>query len=144
MNKMRKFDFLIGEWDLTYKVPKSSFSEEASGKGTGRFNRALNDKYVVFDYEASFSTGDKAAAHGIFAWDESIKMYRYWWFEDSALFDSATCNFIDDKTLFMTWHSSNFIQTFKMIDKNTVVLKMENPIGEGKFEIILEVILNRN
>jgi hypothetical protein len=143
MDKMREFDFLVGEWDLTYTVPKSPFSEEASGKGTGRFNRALNDKYVVFDYEASFSTGDKAAAHGIFAWDESIKMYRYWWFENSGSFDSSTCNFIDDKTLFMTWHNSNLFQTIKMIDENTLELMMEYPKSRGKFELIMEVIFRK-
>jgi len=50
---MNKFKFLIGSWNLEYKVPKSSFSEAAKGKGSGTFKRVLNDKYVVFDYEVS-------------------------------------------------------------------------------------------
>lgn len=43
-NMMEKFDFLIGSWNLEYKVPKSVFSEAATGTGTGTFKRALNDR----------------------------------------------------------------------------------------------------
>ncbi len=140
---MEKFNFLIGDWELIYNIPKSSFSKELTGKGTGTFKRLLSNKYVVFDYEASFSNGDLAAAHGIFVWDEKIEMYRYWWFEDSGSFDSATCSFINNNTLFMSWHDSILIQTFKKIDQNTVELRMENPDKEGKFELILEVLFKR-
>lgn len=128
---------------MEYKIPKSSFSEEATGKGSGEFKRTLNNKYVVFDYEATFSTGDRAAAHGIFAWDERLKMYRYWWFEDSGSFMSATCNFIDEETLFLNWHNSLLIQTFKKIDETAVELRMENPVKDGIFELVLEVILKK-
>lgn len=140
---MNKFNFLIGSWNLESNVPKSSFSEKSTGKGIGRFKRTLNDKYVVFDYEATYSSGDKGLAHGIFAWDEKIKMFRYWWFEDSGSFMTATCSFVNDETLFMNWHNSNLIQTFKKINENTVELRMENPGKEGKFELILEVIFTR-
>jgi len=140
---MDKFNFLIGSWDLTYKIPKSSFSEEATGKGSGTFKRILNDKYVVFDYEASFTTGDKASAHAMFAWEEKIKMFRYWWFENSGSFMTATCNFINDDTLFLNWHNSLLIQTFKKIDEHTIELRMENPNKEGKFKLVLEVMFKR-
>jgi hypothetical protein len=141
--KLEKFKFLIGNWNLEYKIPKSSYSEEATGKGEGTFRRILNDKYVVFDYEASFSTGNKAAAHAIFVRDEKINMFRYWWFEDSGSFMTATCNFLNDETLFLNWHNSLPIQTFKKIDEKTVKLRMENPDKEGKFELILVVIFTR-
>ena len=140
---MDKFNFLIGSWDLTYKIPKSSFSEEATGKGSGTFKRILNDKYVVFDYEASFTTGDKASAHAMFAWEEKIKMFRYWWFENSGSFMTATCNFINDDVLFLNWHNSLLIQTFKKIDEHTIELRMENPNKEGKFKLVLEVMFKR-
>jgi hypothetical protein len=133
----------MGNWNLEYKIPKSSFCEKATGKGSGTFKRVLNNKYVVFDYEASFSTGDKAAAHAIFVWDEKLKIYRYWWFEDSGSFMTATCNFINHETLFLNWHDSLLIQTFKKIDENIVELRMENPNAEGNFELILEVIFMR-
>ena len=138
---MKKFEFLIGEWDLEYRIPKSSYSEEATGSGTGKFKRFLKDQYVIFDYTASFSTGDKTAAHGIFTYDEKVKMYRYWWFEDSGNFMTATCNFLNDTTLFMSWHNSNLIQTFKKTNENIVELRMENPVSESKFELILHVTL---
>lgn len=140
---MDKFNFLIGNWDLKYNIPKSSFSEEATGSGTGTFKRALNDKYVVFEYEATFSTEDNAKAHGIFARDEKINAYRYWWFEDSGSFMSATCNFINDKTLYLNWHNSLLNQTFRKIDEDTVELHMSNPDCDGKNELVLEVILRR-
>ena len=140
---MDKFNFLIGSWDLTYKIPKSSFNEEATGKGSGTFKRTLNDKYVVFDYEAFFTTGDKASAHAMFAWEEKIKMFRYWWFENSGSFMTATCNFINDDTLFLNWHNSLLIQTFKKIDEYTIELRMENPNKEGKFKLVLEVMFKR-
>jgi hypothetical protein len=140
---MKDFEFLIGEWNLEYKIPKSMLSEEATGRGTGKFSRFLNEKFVVFDYKASFSSGESAEAHGIFSWDEKIKMYRYFWFEDSGNFMTATCNFPDNEILFMNWHNSNLIQTFNKLDDKTVELRMENPGKDGKFQLVLEVILSR-
>ena len=83
------------------------------------------------------------AAHAIFAWDEKSKIYRFWWFESSGNFDKATCNFIDNETLYLTWHDSLLIQTFRKVDSNKVILRMENPTSEGKYELILEVIFTR-
>jgi hypothetical protein len=140
---MKKFDFLLGDWTLEYRIPKSAFSEAMTGAGTGTFKRTLNDKYVCFDYSATFSTGDKAQAHAIFAWDDRKKIYRYWWFEDSGAFMTATCNFINDETLFLNWHDTLLIQTFTKQGPNKVILRMENPNSEGKYELILEIIFTR-
>ena len=146
-NVMDKFDFLLGNWNLESKVPKSAFSEAATGTGTGTFKRAQDDKYVYFDYSGSLTTGDKAekegGAHGIFAWDEKGKIYRYWWFECSGTFMEATCNFVNDEILFMNWHDTLIIQTFTKVSENKVVLRMEHPVAQDKFELILEVIFTR-
>jgi len=142
-NMMEKFDFLLGKWNLEYKVPKSAFSEAATGSGTGVFKRALDDKYVYFDYAATFTTGQEAAAHAVFAWDEKAKLYRFWWFENSGNFATATCNFLNDETLFLNWHDTLLIQTFRKADTDKVILRMENPDAEGKFELVLEVIFTR-
>jgi hypothetical protein len=146
-NVMDKFDFLLGTWNLEYKVPKSAFSEAATGTGTGTFKRALNDKYVYFDYTASLTTGDKAGkeggAHGIFAWDEKANAYRYWWFECSGNFMEATCNFVNDDILFLNWHDTLITQTFTKVSANKVILRMEHPIAQEKYELILEVIFTR-
>jgi len=139
---MEKFDFLLGNWNLEYRVPKSAFSEAATGTGTGTFKRALDDKYVYFDYSASIS-GQKGQAHAIFAWDEKAKVYRYWWFESSGNFLTATCNFLNNETLFLNWHDTLLIQTFTKIGPDKVILRMENPTSEGKYELILEVIFTR-
>lgn len=141
-NRMEKFSFLLGDWDLKYRVPKSSFSEKATGKGTGTFKKALEDKYVFFDYSFSLTIG-QGQAHGIFAWDEKSKVYRYWWFESSGNFLMATCDFIDEGTLFLNWHDTLLIQTFKKNGPDKVILSMETPTPEGKFEPILEVIFTR-
>lgn len=140
---MNKFDFLLGDWTLEYRVPKSAFSEAMTGAGTGTFKRALNDRYVFFDYSASLLTGSKVQAHGIFAWDDKLKFYRYWWFEDSGAFMTATCNFINEETLFLNWHDTLLIQTFTKDGPNKVILRMENPNSEGKYEVVLEVIFTR-
>ncbi|MDH4223048.1 MAG: DUF1579 family protein, partial [candidate division Zixibacteria bacterium] len=108
---MEKFDFLLGDWSLEYRVPKSAFSEAATGTGNGTFKRALDDKYVYFDYTSSVN-GQEAKAHAIFARDEKTKIYRFWWFESSGNFLTATCNFVNEKTLFMNWHDTLLIQTF--------------------------------
>jgi hypothetical protein len=146
-NVMDKFDFLLGNWNLEYRVPKSPFSEVAKGTGTGTFKRALDDKYVYFDYTASLITSEKVeqkgGAHGIFAWDEKGKVYKYWWFECSGNFMDATCNFVNDETLFMNWHDTLIIQTFTKVSANKVILRMEHPVAQGKFELILEVIFTR-
>jgi len=139
---MNKFEFLIGDWTLEYNVPESSFSKKASGTGVGTFKRVLNDKYVVFDYSATFNIGS-AAAHGIFAWDDKLKIYRYWWFEDSGSFSTATCQFIGDDILFLNWHETSLIQSFTKINPEKIVLRMEQPIDQNQFELILEVIFTR-
>lgn len=141
-NEMKKFEFLIGDWNLEYQVPKSQFSEPDSGTGTGTFRRALNDKYVYFDYE-SFLTRGTGKAHAIFAWDEKVHIFRYWWFEDSGSFQMATCHFINDETLFLNWHETSLIQTFTKETSDKVILRMEHPIEAEKFELILEVIFTR-
>lgn len=139
---MEKFNFLIGNWDMEYNIPKSQFSEATTGTGKGTFKRTLDDKYVQFDY-STLIDGKKGQAHGIFAWDEKIKAIRFWWFESSGSFSTATCNFINDKTLFMSWHDSLLIQTFEKVDSNKVILKMENPNSEGEYELIMRVIFTR-
>ena len=136
LKKMEKFDFLLGNWNLEYRVPKSRFSEAATGSGTGTFKRALDEKYVYFDYSASLTTG-KGAAHGIFAWDEKAKVYRYWWFESSGNFLEATCNFVNDAILFLNWHDTVILQTFTKIDTNKVKLRMEHPVAQGKYELLI-------
>ena len=142
-NTMEKFNFLLGNWDMESNIPKSAFSEEAtSGTGNGTFKRALDDKYVYFDY-SSLTLKEKVQAHAIFAWDEKAKIIRFWWFESSGNFTTATCNFINAETLFINWHDSLFIQTFKKINKNKVILRMEHPNSDGKYVLILEVIFTR-
>lgn len=142
LDMLERFNFLLGDWDLEYRVPKTAFSEPATGKGMGTFQRALNDQYVYFDYSAKVSTGE-TAAHAIFAWDNKSKIYRYWWFEDSGAFLTATCNFIDDEILFINWHHTLLIQTFSKISTDKVLLRMEHPVAQGRFEVVLEVIFRR-
>jgi len=137
---MEKFNFLIGKWTLKYTVPESVYSVAATGKGEGTFKRALNGKYVFFDYRAELTTGS-ARAHGIFARDERQGIYRYWWFEDSGSFMTATCSFPDDNTLFMNWHETNLIQTFEKMNDDHIILKMSHPIKEQHFKPILIVDL---
>jgi len=139
---MEKFNFLLGNWDMEYNVPKSAFSEATSGTGNGTFKRALDDKYVYFDY-SSLINNEKGQAHAIFAWDEKAKIIRYWWFENSGNFQTATCKFINEEIIFLNWHDTLLIQTFKKIDPNKVVLRMENPDSDANYELILEVIFTR-
>jgi hypothetical protein len=155
-NAMDKFEFLLGDWNLEYRIPKSAFSEAATGSASGTFKRALNDKYVFLDCSGTISTApdEVGKAHGIFAWDEKAGVYRYWWLESSGSFSNATCNFINDNTLFMNWHDSLFIQTFQKVDKDKVILRMEHPTSDpatpeatptagGKYGLVMEVILTR-
>ena len=136
---MKKFEFLLGDWNLEYRIPKSTFSKAGSDTGTGSLKRALNDKYIIFDY----STTSGSEAKGIFTWDEKTKMYRYWWFESSGSFLTATCNFINDETLAMNWHDSLLVQTFTRDGSERVILRMQNPIAQGGYELVLEVIFTR-
>ncbi len=140
---IERLGIFIGDWNLEYKVPKSRFSDAAAtGTGTGTFSWALNDKYVYFDYLCSLTTGD-GEAHGIFAWDQKAKVYRYWWFEDSGSFSEAAGDFVDNGTLFLKWHDTSLIQTFKRVDGDRIILKMEDKAPRGKYELILEVVFTR-
>jgi hypothetical protein len=136
---MNQFEFLLGNWHLDYHIPKSSFSEARTDKGKGSFRRALGEKYVIFEYK----TDSGSEAMGIFAWDEKINAYRYWWYENSGSFLQATCNFIDDKTLAMNWHDSLLVQTFVRESADRVKLTMSNPNADGGYEILMSVILAR-
>jgi hypothetical protein len=137
-NPIDKFDFLLGKWKLIYKIPKSSFSNEDEGEGTGEFKRILNDRYVTFDYSAKLHAGE-GSAHAIFAWDDKANIYRYLWFEDSGNFMTASCNFINEDTLSLNWHNSLLIQTFKKETENRIILKMKYPSIENSYDLVLEV-----
>lgn len=139
---MDKFEFLLGDWDQEYRIPKSSMSEAATGTGTGAFKRFLDDQYVHFDYSCTLTTGP-AQAHAIYAWDEKAKLYRSWWFENSGNFSQATCNFLGDNTLFLNWHDSLLVQSFRAVDSDKVILRMEQPTPEGEYELVMEVIFTR-
>ncbi len=140
--RMKKFDFLIGDWNLEYIVPKSAFAEAETGTGKGTFRRALNGKYVYFDYECHLTSGD-AEAHAVFGWDEKAKVYRYWWFEDSGNFLTATCDFIKAGVLYLNWHDTLLTQTFSQAGPDQIVLRMSHPDSAGKPEMILEVLFTR-
>jgi hypothetical protein len=133
-----RFEFLFGEWNLEYRIPKSTFNDSGSDSGIGSFKKILSDNYVFFEY----STKSGSEAKGIFAWDDKVKIYRYWWFENSGNFLSATCNFINDITLSMNWHDTLLVQTFVKEGNDKVVLKMQYPAKSG-YELILEVIFTR-
>ena len=134
-NPMDKFDFLIGTWHMEYTSHK--------GSGTGTFKWALDDKYVFFDYSVSSPTGETGAAHGIFAWDQKFKIYRYWWYENSGSFLQATCNFINEETLLMHWGDTLLIQTFQKMGPDKVELKMKQPNAKGEYDPILEVMFTK-
>jgi hypothetical protein len=138
-NAMNKFEFLLGNWNLEYRIPKSILSEAGSDTGIGSFKKALNDKYVFFEY----STKSGSEAKGIFAWDEKTKLYRYWWFENSGNYLMATCNFINDEIIAMNWHDSILIQSFIKEGPDRVVLKMEYPSAKGGHELVLEVLFTK-
>jgi len=135
---MKKFEFLIGEWTMEYHVPKSSLSSAMGGTGRGVFKRALNDRYVYFDYQAQLELGS-AMAHAVFVWDDKSKIYRYWWFEDSGSFMKATCNFVDDHTLILNWHDSLLIQSFELQNQEEVIMRMEQAKNLKENELVLEV-----
>ncbi len=138
-DNLDKFGFLLGDWNLESMIPKSKFSESGTDTGVGSFKKILNDKYVLFEYSAKSG----GAAKGIFAWDDNLKMFRYWWFENSGNFSQATCSFINKETLAMNWHDSLLVQTFVKETSNRVVLKMQHPDNHGGYELVLEVILTR-
>lgn len=136
-DNLEKFNFFLGEWNLEYNIPKSIFSESAAtDKGVGSFKKILNDKYISFEY----STQSGGEAKGIFAWDDKLKMFRYWWFENSGSFQSATCNFINDGTLAMNWHDTLLVQTFVKESSDRVVLKMQYPSEKDGYDLVLEVL----
>jgi len=141
-DRMKKFDFLIGDWNLDYKVPKSAFGKAERGTGIGTFRRTLNDRYVYFDYECHLPSGD-GQAHAVFVWDEKSKIYRYWWFEDSGNFLTATGEFVKAGVLCLNWHDTLLTQTFSQKSPDRVVLRMSHPDSAGKPEMILEVIFTR-
>ena len=137
--EMNKFEFLLGDWNLEYRIPKSVLGQAGSDSGTGSFRRFLNDKYVSFDYSTSSGVG----AHAIFAWDDKVKVYKFWWFENSGNFSTATCNFVGDNILAMNWHDSLLVQTFAKDGPDRVILRMQNPGSHGAYELALEVIFTR-
>jgi hypothetical protein len=139
---MNKFEFLIGEWIMEYHVPKSSLSPAMTGTGRGVFKRALNDQYVYFDYQAQLEKV-AAAAHAVFAWDKKLNIYRFWWFEDSGAFMTATCNFVDDHTLMLNWHETLLIQSFELQNQKEIVLRMEYPKNRQENELVLQVRFNK-
>lgn len=80
----------------------------------------------------------------IFGWDEKVDAYRYWWFQSSGACEEATCAFLEDGTLSLTWHNSLLTQTFLKVNAEEVLLAMKRPATAGEMETILEVVLHRS
>lgn len=139
---MAKFDFLLGDWNLDYRVPESSLSEAATGTGSGTFRKALGGKFVYFDY-AAVVAGKSAQAHALFGWDDKTKIYRYWWFENSGSYLTASCDFVSDGILVLNWHDTLLRQSFRKMGPDRILLTMEKPDAAGGSELILEVMLTR-
>jgi hypothetical protein len=59
-------------------------------------------------------------------------------------FSTASCNFVDEKTLFISWHNTLIMQTFKMVNSYKIILRMENPNSKGEYELIMEVLQRLN
>jgi hypothetical protein len=133
---MDRFDFLLGDWQMEYMSP-------IRGSATGTFRRALDGKYVFFDYAGESIDGETGAAHGVFAWDRNARCYRYWWFEDSGNYSEATCKFVDDGLLLMSWHDSLFVQTFRRLGPEKVELIMKEPQAVAGHDPILKVIFTK-
>jgi hypothetical protein len=85
----------------------------------------------------------ESSAHALFAWDEKSKIYRYWWFESSGNYLTASCNFINDNTLCLNWHDSLLAQTFTKEVSGKITLQMKYPVSDAGYEVILEVIFTR-
>lgn len=136
---MKEFSFFLGQWDLDYKIPKSSFSEAGTDKGTGTFSSMLNNNFILFEY----STASGSEAKGIFARDSKAGIYRYWWFENSGNYLSASCNFINNDTLMMHWQDSLLVQTFKKCGDEKIILTMQQPSSQGNYETIMEVVMTK-
>jgi len=141
-NQMDRLAFLLGAWNLEYRIPKSAYSEPAKGTGYGTFKKALHDRYIFFDYTSRIDD-EEGGAHGVFKWDEKTQCYRYWWFESSGEVMKATCRLLDDKTLFMNWHDSLLRQTFTRKNPDKIILRMEEANAKGTYDMILEVIFTR-
>lgn len=114
-------------------------SKTCTDSGKGVFHKALSDKYVIFEY----STLSGSEAKSIFTFNKKADIYRYWWFENSGNFLSATCNFISDDCLAMNWHDSLLVQTFMRESADRIVLKMKYPATKGDHKPVLEVIFRR-
>jgi len=41
---MEKFDFLLGSWNLKYRIPKSAFSEADTGSGAGMMRVTVENR----------------------------------------------------------------------------------------------------
>jgi hypothetical protein len=136
---MEKLGFLLGDWNLEYHIPESRLAGAGTDSGIGKFARTLDDSYVVFDY----STKTGGAAHGLFAWDRKSSVLRYWWFENSGSFLTASCEFLDDGVLAMNWHDTVLVQTFTRTGLDTIVLTMRSPATDGSYELVLEVLMTR-
>jgi hypothetical protein len=143
VGKMEEFDFLLGDWNLEYRVPKSPFGEADTGSGEGTIKRALGGRYVFFDYHAVLKKSGEGAAHAVFAWDGRANVFRYWWFEDSGSFLAATGDFVDEGTLRLNWHDTLLVQTFQKQGPDQLILRMERPVSGGAYEVILEVLFTR-
>ncbi len=137
-----KFNFFLGTWKMDYNIPKSQFSPEDNGEAEGEFKRILNNRYVSFDYHGKFSSGE-GGAHALFVWDEKSKIYRYWWFEDSGAFMTATCDFIDENTLCLNWHNSLLVQTFRKMDDGKIILQMKHPSTDEEYKSVLDVVFTK-
>ena len=52
-------------------------------------------------------------------------------------------SFVHGGTLLLKWHDTALIRTFKRVDGDKIILKMEEEATSGKRELVSEVVLTR-
>jgi len=56
---------------------------------------------------------------------------------------TSACNFLNDKALFLNWHDSLLVQSFRAVDPDKIILRMEQPTPEEEYELVMEVTFTR-
>ena len=125
---MRALSFMIGEWALDYTVTQHGQTTKTM-RGFGSLRYLFNATYLTFDYQVlQKATGEMIAeAHAVFAWDQKLGQYRYYWFESSGNFHQATGILRDARTLALEWQDIHCTQIFRRESADAMYLEMRCP-----------------
>lgn len=130
-----KLAALAGDWAGDETLLPSKWGPGGKARGRISARQAINDFYVLWNYEEEKDGRVVFKGHGVFAWDDERKDYAFYWFDSMGFLpDSASRGrWVDDGFVFLRVTPRGHVRhTFRFEGEDVFHLTIENSFDEGQ------------